>query len=97
MKKERFNPFGQLRDRDKLKSYFKRCGVDTPPFFKKLRIIGLVVAAAGTTILAAPIALPALVSTIGGYLIVGGSVATAMSQAAIADDADCDPSAGSGT
>ncbi len=81
MKKERF--------KDKLKSYFKRCGVDTPPFFKKLRMIGLVVAAAGTTILAAPIALPAVVSTIGGYLIVGGSVATAMSQAAIADDADC--------
>ena len=89
MKNERF--------KDKLKSYFKRCGVDTPPFFKKLRIIGLVVAAAGTTILTAPIALPALVSTIGGYLIVGGTVATAMSQAAIADDADCDPSAGSGT
>ncbi len=82
MKKERF--------KDKLKSYFKRCGVDTPPFFKKLRIIGLVVAAAGTTILAAPVALPALVSTIGGYLIVGGTVATAMSQAAIADDADCE-------
>jgi len=73
-----------------LKSYFKRCGADTPPFFKKLRTIGLVVAAAGTTILASPIALPALVSTIGGYLIVGGSVATAMSQAAIADDADCE-------
>lgn len=82
MKKERF--------KDKLKSYFKRCGVDTPPFFKKLRTIGLVVAAAGTTIIASPIALPAIVSTIGGYLIVGGSVATAMSQAAIADDAECE-------
>ena len=75
--------------KDKLKSYFKRCGVDTPPFFKKLRIIGLVVAAAGATILTAPVALPVIVSTIGGYLIVGGTVATAMSQAAIADDADC--------
>ena len=90
MDKEKFNPFGKLRDRDKLKSYFKRCGVDTPPFFKKLRIIGLVVAAAGATILTAPVALPAIVATIGGYLIVGGSVATAMSQAAIADDADCE-------
>ena len=82
MEKERF--------KDKLKSYFKRCRVDTPPFFKKLCTIGLVVAAAGTTIIASPIALPAIVSTIGGYLIVGGSVATAMSQAAIADDAECE-------
>ena len=72
--------------KDKLKSYFKRCGVDTPPFFKKLRIAGLVIAAAGTTLLAAPVALPAAVVTIGGYLVVGGAVATAMSQAAISED-----------
>jgi len=76
---------GQLRGRDKLKSYFKRCGQDTPPFFKKLRIVGLVIAAAGATLLTAPIALPAVVITIGGYLTVGGAVATAMSQAAISE------------
>lgn len=58
--------------KDKLKSFFARCGEDTPPFFKKLRIAGLVIAAAGTTLVAAPIALPAIVTTIGGYLIVGG-------------------------
>ncbi len=69
--------------KDKLTSFFKRCGKDTPPFFKKLRIIGLVIAAAGTTILAAPVALPATIVSIGGYLVVGGSVATAMSQAAV--------------
>lgn len=82
MEKEKF--------KDKLKSFFKRCGEDTPPFFKKLRLAGLVITAAGATLVAAPIALPALVTTIGGYLIVGGSVATAMSQAAIADDSDCE-------
>ena len=27
---------------DKLKAYFKRCGQDTPPFFKKLRTAGSV-------------------------------------------------------
>jgi hypothetical protein len=75
---------------DKLQSYFKRCGVDTPPFFKKLRVIGVAVAAAGATILAAPIALPAAVVAVGGYLVVGGAVATAMSQAAIAESNDCD-------
>lgn len=81
MKREKFN--------DKLSSFFNRCGQDTPPFFKKLRIVGLVTAAAGAAILAAPVVLPAAVVTIGGYLVVGGSVATAMSQAAITDDSDC--------
>lgn len=71
--------------KDKLQSYFKRCGVDTPPFFKKLRIVGVAVAAAGATLLAAPIALPAALVAVAGYLVVGGAVATAMSQAAIAE------------
>jgi hypothetical protein len=31
----------------------------------------------------APVALPALLTTIGGYLIVGGSVLTAISQATV--------------
>jgi ABC-type xylose transport system permease subunit len=38
-------------------------------------------AAAGGVIVASPIAVPALIVTIGGYLIVAGSVATAVSQA----------------
>lgn len=53
----------------------------TPKFFKILRNIGLGLAAAGGILVAAPIALPALAVTIGGYLIVAGSVATAVSQA----------------
>jgi hypothetical protein len=83
-------PEDKKKFKDKLQSYFKRCGVDTPPFFKKLRIIGVAVAAAGATLLAAPIALPAAIIAIGGYLVVGGAVATAMSQAAIAESNDCD-------
>lgn len=74
------------KSKDGLGSFFQRVGSETPPFFKKLRLIGLVVVAAGTTIVASPIALPTLVTTIGGYLIVAGSVATAMSQAAISED-----------
>lgn len=71
--------------KDKLQSFFARMGEDTPPFFKKLRIAGLVIAAAGTTLLAAPVALPAALVALGGYLVVGGAVATAMSQAAISE------------
>ncbi|HEY6144273.1 MAG TPA: hypothetical protein VIV55_12735 [Flavobacterium sp.] len=52
----------------------------TPKFFKVLRNIGLALAAVGGTILAAPIALPVVVTSIGGYLAIAGSVVSAVSQ-----------------
>ena len=58
-----------------------RLNSPTPKFFKVLRNVGLGLAAAGGVIVASPIAIPAIVVTIGGYLIVAGSVATAVSQA----------------
>jgi hypothetical protein len=61
----------------------KRLNEPTPPFFKKLRTAGLILAAVGGVLIASPVALPAAVITAGGYLIVAGSVATAVSQTAI--------------
>ena len=58
----------------------KRVKSPTPKFFKVLRNIGLVLAAVGGTILAAPVALPAIVVTIGGYVAVTGGVISAVSQ-----------------
>ena len=58
----------------------KRAKAPTPKFFKVLRNIGLAIATVGGTILAAPIALPVVVTTIGGYLAVGGGVISAVSQ-----------------
>lgn len=58
----------------------KRAQAPTPKFFKVLRNVGLVLAAIGGTILAAPIALPAIVTSVGGYLVVAGGVASAVSQ-----------------
>jgi hypothetical protein len=40
----------------------------------------------GATILAAPITLPALIASIGGYLAVAGGVITAVSQAAVKEE-----------
>lgn len=57
-----------------------RAQAPTPKFFKVLRNIGLVLAAVGGTILAAPVALPGLVTSVGGYLVVAGGVASAVSQ-----------------
>ncbi len=65
----------------------KRAKAPTPKFFKVLRNIGLTLAAVGGTILAAPIALPVIVTTIGGYLAVAGGVATAVSQLTTEKDA----------
>ena len=58
----------------------KRAKAPSPKFFKVLRNIGLALAAVGGTILAAPIALPVLVTSIGGYLAVVGGVVSAVSQ-----------------
>ena len=57
-----------------------RLKATTPKFYKILRNIGLGLAAAGGILVASPIAIPAILVTIGGYLIVAGSVATAISQ-----------------
>lgn len=61
----------------------QRLKAPTPKFFKALRTIGITLAAAGGAIMASPISLPALVITIGGYLTVGGSILTAVSQATV--------------
>ena len=58
----------------------KRVQAPTPKFFKVLRNVGLVLAAIGGTILAAPISLPIVITSVGGYLVVAGGVASAVSQ-----------------
>ena len=58
----------------------KRAKAPTPKFFKVLRNIGLVLAAVGGTILAAPVALPVAIVSIGGYVAVAGGVISAVSQ-----------------
>ncbi len=63
----------------------KRITQPTPSFFRKLRNIGLALAAASGAIMAAPIALPTVVISIAGYVAVAGTVATAVSQAVVSD------------
>jgi uncharacterized membrane protein HdeD (DUF308 family) len=58
----------------------KRAKAPTPKFFKVLRNIGLALAAVGGTVLAVPIALPAIVTSAAGYLAVAGGVISAVSQ-----------------
>jgi hypothetical protein len=69
-----------------MKKIIRRATAPTPKFFKVLRNIGLTLAAVGGTILAAPVALPTIVITIGGYVAVAGGVLTAASQLTVTDD-----------
>lgn len=66
-----------------MKQIMQRVKAPTPKFFKKLRTIGLALAAVATTIAAAPVALPLAVINVAGYLAVAGAVLSAVSQTAV--------------
>lgn len=60
-----------------------RVKAPTPKFFKKLRNIGLALAAVAGTIVAAPVALPVVIVKVAGYLAVASGVLSAVSQTAV--------------
>jgi hypothetical protein len=63
-----------------------RMADSTPKFFRILRNIGIVLATASATTLAAGDILPAIVIKVAGYVAVAGSVMTAVSQAAVKNE-----------
>jgi uncharacterized membrane protein HdeD (DUF308 family) len=65
----------------------KRATAPTPKFFKTLRNVGLILLAVSGSILAAPVALPAIVVTVAGYAAVAGGVISAVSQVTVSDQA----------
>jgi ABC-type xylose transport system permease subunit len=67
----------------KIISILERINAPTPKFFRVLRNIGLCLVAAGGVLVATPIAIPAAIVALGGYLIVAGSVATVVAQTAV--------------
>lgn len=63
-----------------LKEFIIRLGQPTPVFYRKLRNLGIAIGAVGTALMTAPVALPAALVTLGGYLVVGGTVLSIISQ-----------------
>lgn len=57
-------------------------------FFKKIRNIGLVLAAISGTLITAPVALPAALIKVAGYLGVASMMASAVSQTAVCEEPD---------
>lgn len=62
-----------------------RAKAPTPKFFKILRSIGLVIAAVGGAVITAPVALPSIVVSVAGYMVVAGGVISAVSQVTVDD------------
>ena len=63
----------------------------TPKWFKVLRTIGIALASVGGIIIASPVALPAGIVSAAGYLILGGSIITAVSQTGVKSEEKTDP------
>jgi len=61
----------------------QRVKAPTPKFFKTLRTVGLALAGIGGAILATPVAVPAALVSIAGYVTLAGGVMTAVSQTAV--------------
>ncbi|QBQ41274.1 hypothetical protein E2P86_08940 [Sphingobacterium psychroaquaticum] len=57
-----------------------------PKLFRVLRSVGLALAAVGGVLITAPVALPAAVVTLGGYLTVSGAVLSAVCQVTVDDN-----------
>ena len=60
-----------------------RIEAPTPKWFRIVRNLGLALSAVGGVLVAAPVALPAGIVTLGGYLLLGGSIIGAVSQTAV--------------
>ena len=63
-----------------------RMSSPTPKWFRIVRNIGLGLSAVGGALVAAPVVLPAAVISIGGYLLLGGTIISAVSQTAVSSE-----------
>jgi uncharacterized membrane protein HdeD (DUF308 family) len=55
----------------------------TPKWFKVLRTVGIALASIGGVIIASPVALPVGLVSVAGYLVLGGSIISVVSQTAV--------------
>ena len=55
----------------------------TPKWFKILRTVGIALASVGGVIIASPVALPVGLVSVAGYLVLGGSIISVVSQTAV--------------
>jgi hypothetical protein len=61
----------------------ERTSRKSPIFFRKLRTVALLFTGVSTAVLTAPVALPAVVLSVAGYLATAGAVAAAVCQVTV--------------
>ena len=61
----------------------ERALAPTPKWFRILRTVGIAMASVGGVVLASPVALPVGIVSAAGYLILGGSIISVVSQTAV--------------
>lgn len=69
----------------------ERALAPTPKWFKILRTVGIALASIGGTIIAAPFALPVGLVSAAGYLVLGGSIISVVSQTAVKAEEQPEP------
>lgn len=69
----------------------ERALAPTPKWFKILRTVGIALATIGGTIIAAPVALPVGLVSAAGYLVLGGSIISVVSQTALKSEEEPEP------
>jgi hypothetical protein len=63
----------------------------TPKWFKVLRTVGIALASIGGIIVASPVALPVGLVSAAGYLILGGSIISVVSQTGVKTEEEIEP------
>jgi hypothetical protein len=63
-----------------MNSFIKRVSSKTPPFFKKVRNLGLLLVGVGVSITTGGVAMPAVIVTYAGYLTAIGTTMAAIGQ-----------------
>jgi uncharacterized membrane protein HdeD (DUF308 family) len=69
----------------------ERALAPTPKWFKILRTVGIVLATIGGTIIASPVTLPVGLVSAAGYLVLGGSIISVVSQTAVKSEEEPEP------
>jgi uncharacterized membrane protein HdeD (DUF308 family) len=69
----------------------ERVKAPTPKWFKILRTVGIALASVGGVIIASPIALPVGLVSAAGYLVLGGSIISVVSQTGVKSEEEPEP------
>ena len=77
--------------KNKNMSVVERVKAPTPKWFKVLRTIGITLASVGGAIIASPVALPVGLVSAAGYLVLGGSIISVVSQTAVKAEEQPEP------